>query len=232
MESQPYHKADREQFWNDVETAQALRSFQDREPDKAGNWLGVKQAAGKVATANGLEFTYGAGETPSEEFITLILEDLGEIGVTIRIDPLTGLSSLSGNVAQIPAALLASVKRHKESLLAFLRNRQTVFRRLGTEPELPEPLEPIEWDNGPEEFGRCLGKNLPDAWARWRYLYGARRHTWHSRTGYEWEEGSFQEPEETETEDRYKGKRARRYWPAKPKPAAVVYGTGSAEIPD
>lgn len=232
MESRPFLKAERDKFWSDVEASHALRQFHETRPDAATDWLGVKSGAAKVAAANGTEFTYGPGDKPSDEFIELILNDLKELGVEVKVNPLTGQAALSGNVAQVSTALLASIKRHKEHLICYIRNVRTVFRRPSTEVELPEAFEPIEWDNGADEFGRCQGRSLPETWARWRYLYGPRRHTWHSRTGWEWEEGNFEEPEETETEERYKGKKARRYWPYKPKPVKSFSGCTTDEIPD
>ena len=227
-----YFKADREAFWNDVETSQALRSFHEREPGKACDWLGIKPAAAKVAAANGTEFTYGPNEKPSVEFLELILTDLKELGVEIKLNPITGESALSGNVASISSALLASIRRHKKHLLDLIITSKPIRVRLSTEAEYPLPEEPVEWDNMLENlFGRCLGKYMNPLWQRWRYLYGPTRNTWHHRDGWQETYCTYDEPDEPDG----KGKGSIRYWirPAKPE---ITYARskfdGPDEIPD
>lgn len=193
METEPYLKAQRDKLADESQAALTLSAWASK-PEAIPEWLGVAPGVANLAMKEGQEFSYGPSqfERPSDEYLDLILGQLAELGVTIRVTG-PGAPALSGNVSSVGADLLRSVKAAKPHLVDRVSRTVTTWRRRKNYPVQPDPERPVAWDTI-DEYGHCAGEDMPVEWMRWRYLYGTDRHTWHSATGWEWEEDRYDEP--------------------------------------
>lgn len=194
MERPTHLKSERDAIDSENCAALAIAAQLHREANpEPENWLGVAPGVAKIAAAQGIEFTYGPGETPSNRYLDLLIEQLKEIGVSIKFGA-GGKTSFVGSVEKMGPSLLDSCKRVKAHLIRRYCETVASAWTYSETPLLPEWDAPIEWTTL-ESGGRCAGEDLPPNFTAWRYLYGERRNEWHSASGWTWIEGAYDEPQ-------------------------------------
>lgn len=189
----PFLKSQLEAQQAEYDAGLALAGWMNRQAQpEPPEWLGVAPGVAKMAQAEGKVFSYAIPTgKPSDEYLDLILGQLAELGVEIRLNP---SPALLGNTGAIPPDLMRSVKACRDYLIDRLRMVRVLDWRRVDEVPLPSPERPVEWVIPGKEAGHCAGEDMPAEWVQWRYLYGPDRHVWHSHSGWIWEEERYAEP--------------------------------------